>query len=133
MTSLNYEELMILRTLVNKQWMSKELQALDAKLAMMREEARIEAPSGEPAAPVKAIGEQAQEIGRLLAWKEEALQVMSGLQDLGRELGVGLGESITSASAAHKARKMRKALENIANPGNRHSERARLAAEEALR
>lgn len=41
---------------------------------------------------------------RMREWKAEALPVMAGLQDLGRVLGVGLGQSITGEAGAAKAR-----------------------------
>ena len=44
------------------------------------------------------------EVERLTQWKDEALPVMAGLQDLGRILGVRLGTSITGESAAQAAR-----------------------------
>ena len=46
----------------------------------------------------------AETIAGLRAWKDEALPVMAGLQDLGRILGVRLGTSITGESAAQAAR-----------------------------
>jgi hypothetical protein len=44
---------------------------------------------------------------RLRAWKEEALPVMSGLQELGRALGIRIGESITARKAVDAALDLR--------------------------
>ncbi len=52
---------------------------------------------------------EAGEVERLRGWKAQALPVMSGLQDLGRALGVRLGESITGEAAAEKARALARA------------------------
>lgn len=47
------------------------------------------------------------ELDRLRAWKAEALTVMDGLQDLGRALGIRLGESITGRTAIDAALDLR--------------------------
>jgi hypothetical protein len=44
---------------------------------------------------------------RLQRWKDEALPVIAGLQELGRALGLRLGESITGPEAAKAAEAMR--------------------------
>ena len=44
------------------------------------------------------------EITRLKRWKTEALQVIAGLQRLGKELGVRQGEQVTGYVAIHRAR-----------------------------
>ena len=48
-----------------------------------------------------AAREQAlrDEIARLSRWKEEALPVLDGLQEIGRALGLPLGERITDPAA----------------------------------
>jgi hypothetical protein len=58
--------------------------------------------------PEKPIGHcvraaNADEVTRLRRWKEEATEVILGLQDLGRALGLPLGERITGESAAEAA------------------------------
>ena len=47
------------------------------------------------------------EVDRLTRWKAEALPVMTGLQELGKALGLTLGESITGASAVDAAHALR--------------------------
>ena len=47
------------------------------------------------------------EVERLTRWKAEALPVMTGLQELGKALGLTLGESITGPSAADAAHALR--------------------------
>ena len=47
------------------------------------------------------------EVDRLSRWKAEALPVMTGLQELGKALGLTLGESITSPSAVDAAHALR--------------------------
>lgn len=47
------------------------------------------------------------ELVRLRAWKAEALPVIAGLQDLGRALGIRLGESITGRTATDAALDLR--------------------------
>jgi hypothetical protein len=47
------------------------------------------------------------EVRRLRAWKAEALEVMTGLQELGRELGVPLGAQVTGEQALVAARRLR--------------------------
>lgn len=68
------------------------------------------------------------EIDRLRRWKEEALPVMHGLQDLGRACGVPLGASITAGAIAEVER-LRAALVSVTNVGDRA---AALTAQEAL-
>lgn len=45
-----------------------------------------------------------EEVARLQRWKDEALPVIMGLQDLGRALGLRLGTSITGLDAVEAAR-----------------------------
>lgn len=47
------------------------------------------------------------EVRRLRAWKAEALEVMTGLQELGREFGVPLGAQVTGLEALAAARRLR--------------------------
>lgn len=47
------------------------------------------------------------EIDRLRDWKASAIDVMSGLQDLGRALGVPPGHSITASESAQRAADLR--------------------------
>ena len=47
------------------------------------------------------------EVDRLTRWKAEALPVMTGLQELGKALGLTLGESITGPSAVDAAHALR--------------------------
>ena len=47
------------------------------------------------------------EVARLQQWKDEAAPVMTGLQDLGRALGIPLGTRITGEVAAEKAAELR--------------------------
>jgi len=47
------------------------------------------------------------EVDRLTRWKAEALPVMTGLQELGKALGLTLGESITGPSAVDAANALR--------------------------
>ena len=47
------------------------------------------------------------EVDKLQRWKDEALPVIFGLQDLGRALDIPLGHSITGPEAAEKARTLR--------------------------
>ncbi|MEQ9319001.1 MAG: hypothetical protein RIF41_07560 [Polyangiaceae bacterium] len=54
-----------------------------------------------------------EERDRLLDWKASAMDVMSGLQDLGRALGVPLGHSITAAESAQIAAVLRARVEEL--------------------
>lgn len=47
-----------------------------------------------------------EEIARLTRWKEEALPVLDGLQDLGKALGLPLGERITGPAALAAAKRL---------------------------
>lgn len=47
------------------------------------------------------------EAERLTKWKTEALPVLTGLQELGRALGIGLGKRITSRDAVDAALDLR--------------------------
>lgn len=56
-----------------------------------------------------ADAEQAElraEVERLRRWKAEAAEVILGLQDVGRALGVGLGEQITGRSGLDAAKRL---------------------------
>jgi hypothetical protein len=46
------------------------------------------------------------EVDRLRRWKAEATEVILGLQDVGKALGLGLGERITGASATEAAKRL---------------------------
>ena len=46
------------------------------------------------------------EVARLQRWKDEALPVIFGLQDLGRALDIGLGRSITGPDALEAANRL---------------------------
>jgi hypothetical protein len=47
------------------------------------------------------------EVERLRRWKAEAVEVMSGLQEVGKALGVGLGKRITARETVDKALDLR--------------------------
>lgn len=47
------------------------------------------------------------ELAELRRWKSEAIEVIGGLQDLGRALGIGLGQNITGRSAVDAALDLR--------------------------
>jgi hypothetical protein len=49
----------------------------------------------------------AAERDRLLAWKQEAMEVMSGLEELGRALGIPLGVSVTARAVVDAALSLR--------------------------
>ena len=51
-----------------------------------------------------AYDELRGEVERLRRWKDEAAEVLIGMQDLGRELNVPLGQRITGEGAAEAAR-----------------------------
>ena len=53
------------------------------------------------------LAELLAEVDRLTRWKAEALPVMTGLQELGKALGLTLGESITGPSAVDAAHALR--------------------------
>ena len=53
------------------------------------------------------LGDLLAEVDRLTRWKAEALPVMTGLQELGKVLGLTLGESITGPSAVDAAHALR--------------------------
>ena len=53
------------------------------------------------------LGDLLAEVDRLTRWKAEALPVMTGLQELGKALGLTLGESITGPSAVDAAHALR--------------------------
>ena len=62
------------------------------------------------------LGDLLAEVDRLTRWKAEALPVMTGLQELGKALGLTLGESITGPSAvdaAHALRARAEAVERV--------------------
>lgn len=50
------------------------------------------------------VAELADEVERLRRWKDEAAEALIGMQDLGRELNVPLGQRITGEGAAEAAR-----------------------------
>ena len=47
------------------------------------------------------------EVKRLEAWKREAVTVMGGLQELGKALGLPLGEQVTGPEALAKAKELK--------------------------
>ena len=53
-----------------------------------------------------------EEVEKLRRWKLEASEVIMGLQDLGRALGLPLGERITGEVAAAKATELRRRAES---------------------
>lgn len=57
------------------------------------------------------LDEAEGEVARLTQWKAEAMQVMSGLQELGQALGLGWGVRITGDHAAEVARDLRERAE----------------------
>jgi hypothetical protein len=73
------------------------------------------------------------ELDELRAWKAEALEVMDGLQELGRALDLPLGTRITGREAAEVAARHRQALEDIVGLKGSSFRRAWIIALEALR
>lgn len=64
---------------------------------------------------ILAAREQAprEEIARLSRWKEEALPVLDGLQELGRALGLPLGERVTGPAALAAVEELQAALDRV--------------------
>lgn len=62
---------------------------------------------------IRERDEACEEVERLRAWKASAMEVMSGLQELGEAVGAPLGASITTAAIA-EAMRLRAALREIA-------------------
>ena len=64
---------------------------------------------------ILAAREQAlrEEIARLSRWKEEELPVLDGLQDLGRALGLTLGERTTGPAALAAVEELQAALDRV--------------------
>ena len=75
-----------------------------ARDRVMNDAAFIAAARTAVPALLDALAEREGEVARLRRWKDEALPVMAGLQDLGRVLGLRLGTRITGDSAADAAR-----------------------------
>lgn len=71
--------------------------------------------------------EQAREVEVLRHWKAEALEVISGLQEVGKALGVGLGERITARATVDRALDLRN--ERDAAVAEAEELRASIAAE----
>lgn len=61
---------------------------------------------------VRAVAAE-DEVERLRGWKEEAVPILAGLQDLGHALGVPLGHSITGPETAEKARALTAEIERL--------------------
>jgi len=83
------------------------LTALEAAAAVRGDERDAEAPDGvdgHPCVRVEAYLALKAERDDLRRWKAEAAEVILGLQDLGRALGIPLGERITGPKAAEIAR-----------------------------
>ena len=53
------------------------------------------------------------EVKELTRWKAEALEVIDGLQELGRALGLPLGERVTGPAALEKATTLRAQVEAV--------------------
>lgn len=60
---------------------------------------------------------EAREIERLHAWKQEALVVMDGLQELGRALDLPLGSLVTGERALAEVKRLRELLREVAGAG----------------
>ena len=65
----------------------------------------------------------ADEVAHLRRWKAEALPVMSGLQELGRALGVGLGKSITARESVDLALDLRNDRDRFQAANREHIDR----------
>lgn len=70
------------------------------------------------AAAVIAVADKEQaelraEVEQLRRWKAEASEVTLGLQDVGKALGVGLGEQITGRSGVEAAKQLRAKVERV--------------------
>ena len=79
---------------------------------------------------VVAAGPDADEVTRLRRWKAEATEVILGLQDLGKALGLPLGERITGTSAAQAAKALRSRAEGAESAVDRLTD---LASDEGHR
>ena len=61
------------------------------------------------------------EIESLTRWKAEALPVLTGLQKLGKALGLPLGEQITGAKAVEAAEGLTARIEVLGDEGTRYA------------
>jgi len=64
------------------------------------------------------VGFLRSEVDQLRRWKAEAMEVMSGLEDLGKALELPLGESITGTVAAGRVARLKEALEALGRERN---------------
>lgn len=68
--------------------------------------------TGSPAtAAINDVRELLAEVDQLARWKNEAMPVMDGLQELGRALDIPLGHSITGPDALAAVQKLRDTLD----------------------
>lgn len=81
----------------------------DAERAVESERARLLGMQDGINAACEALDEARAERDRLSGWKDEALPVIAGLQDLGRALGLRLGTRITGPEAVDAALDLRNA------------------------
>lgn len=63
--------------------------------------------------PVTSVADLAAEVEQLRVWKREALTVTTGLQDLGKALGVPLGHRITGPDATERAQALVAEVEKL--------------------
>lgn len=62
--------------------------------------------------------DQVKRVAVLETWKAEAMEVMSGLEDLGKALELPFGESITGTVAAERVARLKEALEALGRERN---------------
>lgn len=77
--------------------------------------------------------EQAREVEDLRRWKAEAMEVMSGLQEVGKALGVRLGERITARATIDRALDLRNERDAAVAEAERLRESIEAERQEAAR